>query len=58
VVDHHGQVPLPTFVEDLVDPDPAQIGEPIMPGLDVDPDPGDDRTHAAPIGNGATRISW
>jgi hypothetical protein len=57
VVDHHGQVPLPTFVGDLVDPDPTEVGEPVVHGLDVGPDPGDDRTHAAPIVNGATRIS-
>jgi hypothetical protein len=48
VVDHHGQVPLSAFVGDLIDPDPSQVGEPVVHGLDVGPDPGDDRADGAP----------
>ena len=48
VVDHHGQVPLPALVGDLIDPDPPQVGEPVMHRLDVGPDPGDDRADGAP----------
>jgi hypothetical protein len=29
VVDHHGEVAVAALVADLVDPDPAQTGEPI-----------------------------
>jgi hypothetical protein len=48
VVDDHGQVLLAAFVGDLVDPDPPEVGEPVMDGLDVGPDPGDNRADGAP----------
>jgi len=48
VVDHDRQVLVATFVGNLVDPDPPQLGEPIMQLLDVGPYPGDDRAHGAP----------
>ena len=42
------QVALALLVADLVDPDPAQPGEPVDPGHRVRRDPGDDRPHGAP----------
>ena len=48
VVDHDGQVAVPLLVADLIDPDPAQPGEPVQPGHRVLGDPGDDRPDGAP----------
>lgn len=48
MVDDHGQVLLPAPVGDLVDADPAQPAQPVMGGVEVRPDPGDDRPHGAP----------
>jgi hypothetical protein len=48
VVDDHRQVSLSALVGDLVDPDSPQVGEPVMHGFHVGPDPGDDRAHGAP----------
>ena len=42
------QVLVPLLVADLVDPNPSQSGEPIVGGVDVGPDPGNDRSHCAP----------
>ena len=53
VVDHHGQVTLPALVGDLVDPNPPQVGEPVMDGLHVGPD----RVMIAPTVRQAIRIS-
>ncbi len=48
VVDHDHQKLEPALVADLIDPDPPQPGQTVMLGLDVSPDPGDDRPHGAP----------
>ena len=48
VVDHHRQILVMTLVRDLVDADPAQIGEPIDGLVDVSPHPGHDRPDGAP----------
>jgi hypothetical protein len=48
VIDHHGQVVVVFLVADLIDPDPAQPGQPVGPGGGVRSDPGDDRPHGAP----------
>jgi hypothetical protein len=48
VVDDHDQVALASPVGDLVDPDPAQAGQPITTAFSVRGDAGDDGAHAAP----------
>jgi len=48
VVHDHGEVPVAPLVGDLIDPDPPQVREPVVPGLHVLPDPGDDRPDGTP----------
>ncbi len=48
VVDDDHQVPVSLLVGDLIDPDPPQPGQPVVLGLDVVPDSGDDRPDRAP----------
>ncbi len=48
VVDHDGQIPVAAVERDLLDPYPAQPGEPVMHRLDIGPDPGDARPDRAP----------
>ena len=48
VIDDHREVAVPTLITDLVDPEPAQTGEPVVQRLGVRPDPGDDRPHGPP----------
>ncbi len=47
VVDHHNQVAV-TLVGDFIDPDSPQPGEPVLDGIDVISNPGDDRTDGSP----------
>ena len=48
VVDHHGEVPVAPLVGDLVDPDPAQPGEPVAGLLGIGRHPGHDPPHRRP----------
>jgi hypothetical protein len=43
VVDHHGDVPVPPLVGDLVDAEAAQVREPVVQLVGVGPHPGHDR---------------
>jgi hypothetical protein len=48
VIDHDDQETVPTFVGDLIDPDPTQPFETVDVGFDVIVDPGDDRPDRSP----------
>jgi hypothetical protein len=48
MIDHHGQVPMPLLVGDLVDTDPAQPVVPVGQPAAIGPHPRHDRTHRAP----------
>ncbi len=48
MIDDNGQVPVVPFPRHLIDPDPSQPVETVDTSVNVDPHPGDDRTHGPP----------